>query len=103
MGKPVILFGQHNFYDFLPHVSVVRKSGDLAQALTKALASGFDKEKVRRDAARLRQAMLNASFDLGSFSNINDKNFDENGVRATVDALITSVGREAMTYQAVGE
>ena len=103
MGKPVILFGQHNFYDFLPHVRVVRKTGDLADALKFALAGGFDTEKARRDAARLRQAMKNASFDLGSYSNIDDRNFDKNGVRLTADALISSVAREALKFRAAGE
>ena len=103
MGKPVILFGQHNFYDFLPHVRVIRKSGDLADALKFALSGTIDTEKARRDAARLRRAMVNVSFDLAGYSNINDRNFGDGHVRAAAEALIKSVRRELVNYRVAGE
>jgi len=68
MGKPVITFGRHNVYNFLPHVMVVEDETSLAGYLAHALGSTFDAAQARLDGARFLQAVIDTSFDLGDFS-----------------------------------
>lgn len=68
MGKPVITFGRHNVYNFLPHVKVVEDETRLAGYLAEALGPGFDAEQARLDGLRFLQAVIDASFDLKEFS-----------------------------------
>ncbi|MBM3527058.1 MAG: hypothetical protein FJX62_03110 [Alphaproteobacteria bacterium] len=67
MGKPVISFGRHNLYNVLPHVTVIEREEDLATALRRVLIDGVDSVKAKADAARLLQAIIDNSFDMGSF------------------------------------
>lgn len=88
LGKPVILFGRHNFYNCVPHVRLVTREEDLKPALDWALSSSFDYKKARGDGARLRAATLKASFDLGKYSNRALEGFNDLDVQRTTDALV---------------
>lgn len=88
LGKPVILFGRHNFYDCVPHVRLVTREEDLKAALDWALSPSFDREKARRDGARLRAATLKASFSVGKYSNLTPNDFDEQVIQRAADALV---------------
>ena len=68
MGKPVISFGRHNPYNFLPHVKVVQDSADLKRHLKGFLAGDFDQEQAKKDGQRYLQAMIDVSFDMGEFN-----------------------------------
>lgn len=88
LGKPVILFGRHNFYNCVPHVRLVTREEDLKAALDWALSSSLDREKARRDGARLRAATLKASFDVGKYSNLTPNAFSEMDIQRATDALV---------------
>ena len=94
MGKPVILFGRHNYYDFLDHVFLVRQEEQLAPALQTILNGNYDTEKAKIDGARLRQAAINASFDLEKFTNINRDEFDDQILKNIVEGLKESFSEE---------
>lgn len=85
MGKPVVSFGRHNPYNFLPHVKVVRDGAELKGHLEKFLAGDFDQEQAQKDGQRYLQAMINVSFDMGDF------NYMKAGA-ATNDAVIKAHG-----------
>lgn len=64
IGKPVIVFGEHNPYDFLPHVFRVGRDGTLEDGLRRLLSPNFDAEKARRDGRRYLEAVRSVSFRL---------------------------------------
>jgi hypothetical protein len=67
LGKPVITFGQHNIFNFLPHVRVIRDHAEIEPALRYALGGGFDAARARRDGRRFLAAVAACSFDLAGF------------------------------------
>jgi hypothetical protein len=48
----------------------------------------LDREKARRDGARLRAATLKASFDVGKYSNLTPNAFSEMDIQRATDALV---------------
>lgn len=87
MGYPVISFGRHNIYNFLPHVMVVTDEVQLKGYLQRALSGGFDLEKAKRDGQRFLQAVIDESFDLGRFAPIEPEVVDADAVAAAYHAL----------------
>lgn len=67
MGKPVIVFGRHNIYDFLPHVHSVTDAGKLRSELVRALHPSEPAATREADGARFLLAVEEVSFDLGDF------------------------------------
>lgn len=67
MGKPVIAFGRHNFYNFIPHVHVVRREEEIAPLLRDIVEGNYDAAKLRADGARAKAAVLAASFEMSGF------------------------------------
>ena len=94
MGKPVVLFGRHNGYQFLPHVHLVTREEDLRAALGRMLDAS-NPDRAIRDGARFREAIIQASFDLRSYNNTDLHSFDAQTVSNAVDALLLSLGRRA--------
>lgn len=70
MGKPVISFGRHNIYNFLPHVMVVTDESELKGYLDRVFAEDFDGAQAAADGKRFLQAIVDGSFDLGEFQPI---------------------------------
>jgi hypothetical protein len=97
IGKPVLLFGRHNYYSFLPHVRSVRQAEDLKAALDWALGHEFDRERAQRDGARLREAIKRSCFDLGAYSNIDVKNFTTTEVRRATDSLLQGLATQVVS------
>lgn len=97
MGKPVIVLGRHNYYDFVDHVFTVKQEEQLRPALLKALNKEFDLNKAKQDGARLRQAAINASFDLKEFTNLNRKEFDSEVIDNVVTGLKNSLEAQKST------
>jgi hypothetical protein len=68
LGKPVIAFGRHNLYGFLPHVRVVTDESRLAQYLREAFDGALPNDQTRHDGARFLAAVKACSFDLRAYS-----------------------------------
>lgn len=92
LGKPVISFGRHNIYNFLPHVLVVTDETDLKSYLARAFVGDFDNAQAERDGSRFLQAIINTSFDLDGFVPIRPDDVDQTALDAAVEALLASVG-----------
>lgn len=67
MGKPIIAFGRHNTYNFLPHVHAVTDVGRLAETMQAIFAGGFDSAKAASDGAKFLECMKELSFDLEGY------------------------------------
>jgi hypothetical protein len=91
LGKPVISFGRHNLYNFLPHVRAVRDIGSLKPMLNEFLTNGFDHGRARADGARFLAAVLAVSFDMAGFDiykpDVCDDAVIENGYRLLLQGL----------------
>lgn len=96
-GKPVIAFGHHNIYNFLPAVQVVSDERRLADHLRAALDSKFDPNTVRSEARRLLKAIEDNSFDLGSYDYVNVERFEAAAVEAAYHSLMTTLPGRAPT------
>ena len=91
LGKPVITFGRHNNYNFLPHVHVVTEESMLPSYLQKCLSGGVDAVSSRSDGARFLQAVVESSFDLRGYDFIKVEQFDPQAVEEAVTALARSI------------
>lgn len=94
LGKPVISFGRHNIYNFLPHVMVVTDETQLKGYLARAFGGGIDRARAERDGRRFLQAIVDASFDLGSFAPIKPDAVDEEVLDAAFAALSAGVATQ---------
>lgn len=73
LGKPVITFGRHTTYGFLPHVKIVTDGADLRASLNWAFNKEFDQVLARRDGARYLEAVRRATFDADKFRLVEDR------------------------------
>ncbi len=91
-GTPVIAFGRHNIYNFLPSVRVVEDESNLAEYLRSALFEN-DAERVSAEGRRLLRAIVDVSFDMGKYDYIQLNQFESDTVRQAADALMESISR----------
>lgn len=93
LGKPVIAFGSHNIYNFLPSVKLVEDEADLTRYLRDALDQ-VDENKIRAEGERLLRAIVDVSFDMGSYDYIELNNFEGEVVERARLALVESLASE---------
>jgi hypothetical protein len=95
LGKPVIAFGRHTTYGFLPHVRTVTNETQLREHLRWAVGPDFDEVAAKRDGARFLEAVRKASFDAGTFRLKQDAGAGatEEAADAAVENLIDSLYR----------
>ena len=91
LGVPVISFGRHNLYNFLPHVRVIGREEDLKPALDAALSDSFDRDAAARDGARFLAALKTSSFDLRSLDLLKQNAPEPEAVEDAYRALVASV------------
>lgn len=94
LGRPVVTFGRHSLYAFLPHVRLVTEASQLRDALNWALEGRFDAERAKTDGQRLLVAIVDSSIDMGSYRvKRNDKYGATDEVCAKAyEVLIDSLG-----------
>ncbi|MEZ5670406.1 MAG: hypothetical protein R3F55_23830 [Alphaproteobacteria bacterium] len=95
MGKPVISFGRHNTYNLLDHVLVVTDEAQLKGYLERAFAMTFDEHKARADGQRFLQAVIDTSFDLGTFVPSEPDSIGPEALDNAFRALTDSLGLDA--------
>ena len=91
IGKPVIAFGRHNIFGFLPHVKVVAEESQLRECLREALTGAIDPEVARADGRRFLQAVVSCSFDMKQYDYVHLDRFDRQTVGDACDALCQSL------------
>jgi hypothetical protein len=90
-GKPVLLFGRHNYYDFIPHAFKIFGVEDLVPAFDAIFGGSYDHTEAAENGARLRQAIIDASFDLGGYNNLDLTSYRDKDVQAAIVALETDL------------
>jgi hypothetical protein len=91
MGTPVITFGLHNNYNFLPHVYVAESLKDLSHILADIIAERYDRDQAQQDGALYQEAVRLTSFSMGSYNYKDLKNFDPSMVEAGLSNLLASL------------
>lgn len=106
MGKPVISFGRHNTYNFLPHVSVVTDESRLKSYLRTALERDGSDPRPAADGRRFLQAIVAASFDMLDHSALKPETFDpavaENAYAMLVRGLEEQIAMDTAAARATG-
>lgn len=90
LGRPTIQFGRNMINRFLPHVMTVRDERDIATFLRRALSGEIDTIRAREDGARFREALRQASFEMGEFM-VENVDFSEQSAEAAFTALLDSL------------
>lgn len=90
-GTPVIAFGHHNLYNFLPSVRVVHDERLLASYLYKALFASDVKKRTRNEGRRLLRAIIDCSFDMGNYHYNDIENFNLATIEFAGQALAKSL------------
>lgn len=93
-GKPVISFGRHNSYCFLPHVLVVTDEAQLTKYISDIVDNRIDLAKARRDGARFLDALVAASFDMRDFDWEHKQGYAPEVIEDAVDKLVESLALE---------
>ena len=91
MGKPVIAFGRHNIYNFLPQVRVVTEESKLKGYLDDALNGERDRDAARARGQRFLRAVVECSFDMGEYDYINLRRFSPKAVDDACASLLASL------------
>ena len=91
LGKPVIAFGQHNTYAFLPHVRTVTDEADLPGFLRDALESGGATERTRLEGQRFLDAIAACSFDMRGYTHVDLDSFEPDSITDSIDLLTRSL------------
>ena len=106
MGKPVIVFGRRNCYNFIPHVHVVRREEDIAPLLRDIANGRYDAAKLRADGARAKAAVLAASFEMTGFKGGDVSSLRPEHAEAAYSGLLKSMsttGSTPASASAVGD
>lgn len=90
MGVPVVAFGLHNIYNFLPHVFVVRSETDLAGYLDAICRDKVDLAKAGIDGRRFVAAIVARSFDARDYIPGRAKLVSEQALNDSLRALLAS-------------
>jgi hypothetical protein len=96
-GRPVIVFGRHNNFDCLKHVSVVKDPVELTAALDRALSDDFDREAAKREGLRYLSASSYISFEMGEYDFVDLETFNSE----VVDGALTALER-SITFELAG-
>ncbi len=91
MGKPVVTFGRHNVYNFLPHVMVVTDEDRLRDYLKAIIDGKIDLKRARVDGARFLQAIINTSFDMHGYNYVDLCSYGEGAVENAYRGLLASL------------
>lgn len=96
MGKPVLSFGHHNIYNFLPHVRLIKDESELKPALDEMLDEKFDRVAAKQAGSRFITAIVQESFDLGSFDLRRRHNIEPEACERAWQALQASLASQAV-------
>lgn len=94
-GTPVISFGQHNVYNFLPSVRVVADESELRHYLAEALFDPSVGERTGREGRRLVRAITDSSFDMAQYDYAKLNDFEMSSVNDALFALAGTLSEKS--------
>jgi hypothetical protein len=92
MGRPVISFGRHNRYNFLPHVMLVENETQIAGYLRRVFDGRIDVMESRKNGRRFLQAVAATSFDLADYKVTDPGLIKGEPAREAGEALVAGLG-----------
>lgn len=90
-GRPVVLFGRHNGYEFLPHVTLINREEELAPALARIFDGEIDPVCSIAAGARYGEALERISFDFEGFAAFRPDGWTPRNIEAAATALFDSL------------
>lgn len=91
-GTPVITFGRHNLYNFLPSVKVVTDETMLVKYLRQILLEGKpNRSEVKDEGRRLNMAIKESSFDLLDYDYFNVNNYSDAAANNAANSLLNQL------------
>ena len=91
VGKPVILFGRHNGYQFLPHVQLVSREEDLEPAIKRVFNNEIDLEEAKVAGERFTQTFRSISFDMGNLAAFRQETANSDQAKLAAEKLLDSI------------
>ena len=88
LGIPVLAFGRHNLFNFLPHVFEIREEEQLRGYLDKILGYEISKSDAVKDGALFLESVKSVSFDLDDYNHLTAEGFSNNSSIQAVDKLV---------------
>ena len=99
MGKPVISFGRHNNFNFLPHVYVVETHEKIREAVSSILHEDADREvRSKKDGLRYLRAVVKTSIDFGEYDYVNYAKYDPELPVDAVELLVAGLDFESRKF-----
>ncbi|MCB1005374.1 MAG: MCE family protein [Acidimicrobiales bacterium] len=100
LGRPVVAFGRHNTYGFLPHVWTIEDEARLPEVLATVLDESFDGARARADGQRFLNAVMACSFDMQGYTHVKLDSFGPQSVPDSIDALERSMSPDRRAGEA---
>ena len=85
LGKPILNFGRHNCFDFLDHSINVSSFCEIESQIQKALS--VDEFKSKIDGKKFRQALINSTIDMKSYSSVSPENISDDVINDCLTLL----------------
>ena len=85
LGKPILNFGRHNCFDFLDHSINVSSFCEIESQIQKALS--VDEVKSKIDGKKFRQALINSTIDMKSYSSVSPENISDDVINDCLTLL----------------
>ncbi|MGB0630046.1 MAG: hypothetical protein ACPGRZ_05070, partial [Alphaproteobacteria bacterium] len=102
-GTPVIAFGRHNIYGPHPAVQIMTDETLLREQLDRALNGYYDPAEIKQEAGKLLGAIVDCSFDMGTFDYLDFASVESTQVQGALASLAKSLTQTETDVQAVAQ
>lgn len=103
MGKPTIVLGRNNIYDFLPHVRVLKDIANMGAVLSDALEGRLAGAHAKKHGAALLRAIEKISWNMEEFDPFSiESDVSDAAVNAALEKLRSSLREPASNEPAHG-
>ena len=99
LGKPVVAFGRHNVYGFVPHVRLVTDEMQLAGYLRDIAKCVDDPVQNRTDGQRFLDALVSRCFDMRGYKSGDPMHFEDASVEDAYQRLVASLDAAPETVE----
>lgn len=102
-GKPVIAFGRHNIYNLHTAVQIMTDETQLRDQLDRALNGSYDHDAITREARKLLGAIVDCSFDMGTFDYLDLDSVENPQVQAALASLEETLSKTGADVTVVAQ
>jgi hypothetical protein len=94
LGKPVVTVGQHNSFNFLPHVFRAKTEQDLAAQFRRATSPDFDSAAAQESGSRFLEAVVSRSFNMEAYDYGDVESYNASSVGDAVQSLVRGLAAQ---------